>query len=141
MPHRFFDDAGVFTWPEIANSFVPALFGTPEVENHQDRDRGIVGTTAMDSTLFTVVGQPYRTGTAGNGGFIPRACPFCPLGFRAARFLAADIRTGHRGDIGCSKVIADLQAILADQTGVIRFVDGGLQASRSRMYFRRECRL
>ncbi len=39
-------------------SFVPALFGRPKLANQSAPRRRIVGTTAMDSTLFTVVGQP-----------------------------------------------------------------------------------
>ncbi|MCY1370139.1 hypothetical protein D9M69_572210 [compost metagenome] len=49
---------GVFTWPEIWNSLVPTLFGRPMDENHAAPRRRIVGATAIDSTLFTVVGQP-----------------------------------------------------------------------------------
>jgi hypothetical protein len=68
---------GLFTWPEIAKSLVPALFGRPKPENHAAPRRRIVGTTAIDSTLFTVVGQPQRPEPAGNGGFI-RGIPFLP---------------------------------------------------------------
>src|SRR5690554_2427261 len=49
---------GLFTWPEIANSLVPALLARPKPVNHSGPRRRMVGTTAMDSTLFTVVGQP-----------------------------------------------------------------------------------
>src|SRR3990167_3099820 len=49
---------GLFTWPEMQNSLVPELFGRPKPENHCAPRRRIVGTTAIDSTLFTVVGQP-----------------------------------------------------------------------------------
>ena len=67
--HLFFDVArpldmassttqGWFTWPEIAKSFVPALFGRPKPENQDAPRRRMVGATAIDSTLFTVVGQP-----------------------------------------------------------------------------------
>ena len=49
---------GLFTWPEIAKILVPALLARPKLENHSGPRRRIVGTTAMDSTLFTVVGQP-----------------------------------------------------------------------------------
>ncbi len=49
---------GVLTWPVRPNSLTPALFGRPKPANHSAPRRRIVGTTAMDSTLFTVVGQP-----------------------------------------------------------------------------------
>ena len=49
---------GWFTWPEIAKILVPALLGRPKPANHSGPRRRIVGTTAMDSTLLTVVGQP-----------------------------------------------------------------------------------
>ena len=49
---------GVFTCPVIPNSLVPALFGRPMLANHPPPRRRIVGATAIDSTLLTVVGQP-----------------------------------------------------------------------------------
>ena len=49
---------GLFTWPEMQNSLVPALFLAPKPENHAAPRRRMVGATAIDSTLFTVVGQP-----------------------------------------------------------------------------------
>src|SRR5210317_851932 len=61
---------GWFTWPEIANNLVPALFWRPNPANHSGPRRKMVGTTAIDSTLFTVVGHPYSPAPAGNGGFI-----------------------------------------------------------------------
>src|SRR6056297_4240524 len=61
---------GAFTCPEIAKILVPVLFGRPKPANHSGPRRRIVGATAIDSTLFTVVGQPYRPAPAGNGGFI-----------------------------------------------------------------------
>ena len=68
---------GLLTCPEIANNFVPALFARPMLENQLPPRRRIVGTTAIDSTLFTVVGHPYRPAPAGNGGFM-RGIPFLP---------------------------------------------------------------
>ena len=50
--------AGFSTWPETWNSFVPLLFSRPKLANQAAPRRMIVGTTAIDSTLFTVVGQP-----------------------------------------------------------------------------------
>ena len=49
---------GLFTWPLIWKSLVPLLFSRPKEENHEAPRRMIVGATAIDSTLFTVVGQP-----------------------------------------------------------------------------------
>jgi hypothetical protein len=49
---------GAFTWPEMPNSLVPVLFGRPKLANQSAPRRRMVGTTAIDSTLFTVVGQP-----------------------------------------------------------------------------------
>src|SRR5690606_35017294 len=49
---------GLFTWPEIWNSLVPVLLGRPKLENHAEPRRRMVGTTAIDSTLLTVVGEP-----------------------------------------------------------------------------------
>ena len=68
---------GLFTCPEIAKSFVPALFSLPNDLNQSPLRLKIVGTTAIDSTLFTVVGQPYKPAPAGNGGFM-RGIPFLP---------------------------------------------------------------
>ena len=49
---------GLFTWPEMQKSLVPTLLGAPKPENQAAPRRRMVGATAMDSTLFTVVGQP-----------------------------------------------------------------------------------
>ena len=68
---------GELTCPDIANNFVPALFSRPKLANQSAPRRSIVGTTAIDSTLFTVVGQPYKPAPAGNGGFM-RGMPFLP---------------------------------------------------------------
>ena len=49
---------GLLTWPETQKSLVPALFGAPKLENHEAPRLRIVGATAIDSTLLTVVGEP-----------------------------------------------------------------------------------
>ena len=49
---------GLFTWPEMQNSLVPVLFGRPKLANQAPPRRRMVPATAIDSTLFTVVGQP-----------------------------------------------------------------------------------
>ncbi len=49
---------GLLTWPEIWNSLVPVLFFWPKPGNQLAPRRRMVGATAIDSTLFTVVGQP-----------------------------------------------------------------------------------
>ena len=46
------------TWPEIDITLVPVLFGRPKPANQPAPRRRIVPTTAIDSTLFTVVGHP-----------------------------------------------------------------------------------
>ena len=42
----------------MQNSLVPALFFAPNEANQAPPRRRIVGATAIDSTLLTVVGQP-----------------------------------------------------------------------------------
>src|SRR5271169_6958196 len=49
---------GLLTWPETQKTLVPKLFGAPKLENHAAPRRRMVGATAIDSTLLTVVGQP-----------------------------------------------------------------------------------
>jgi hypothetical protein len=49
---------GLFTWPLTQNSLVPVLFGRPMPANQAAPRRRMVGATAIDSTLLTVVGQP-----------------------------------------------------------------------------------
>src|SRR3954466_12341638 len=68
---------GLFTWPEMQNTFGPEFFGRPSELNHAAPRRMMVGATAMLSTLFTVDGQPYSPTAAGNGGF-SRGSPFLP---------------------------------------------------------------
>ena len=47
---------------------VPVFFGFPNEANHLPPFLNIVGTTAIVSTLLTIVGQPYNPTSAGNGG-------------------------------------------------------------------------
>jgi hypothetical protein len=68
---------GLFTWPEMQKILGPLFFGLPMPANHGAPRRRMVGQTAMDSTLLTVVGQPYRPTAAGKGGF-SRGWPFLP---------------------------------------------------------------
>src|SRR5271166_879133 len=49
---------GLLMWPEMQKSLVPALLGAPKLENQAAPRRRMVGATAIDSTLLTVVGQP-----------------------------------------------------------------------------------
>ena len=49
---------GFCTWPEMQNSLVPVLLGRPMPANQAAPRRRMSGTTAIDSTLLTVVGQP-----------------------------------------------------------------------------------
>ena len=59
---------GLLTLPDIQNILVPVFFGLPMLANQFAPFRKIVGTTATVSTLFTIVGQPYKPTKAGNGG-------------------------------------------------------------------------
>jgi hypothetical protein len=49
---------GLFTWPDIWKSLVPLLPSRPMPANQDAPRRRMVGATAIDSTLLTVVGQP-----------------------------------------------------------------------------------
>ena len=49
---------------------VPVFFGLPKLENQFPPLLRIVGTTAILSTLFTVVGHPHKPIFAGKGGFL-----------------------------------------------------------------------
>ena len=58
MPSSSSTLQGLFTWPEMQKILVPEFFGRPRAENQAAPRRIMVGTPAMVSTLFTVVGQP-----------------------------------------------------------------------------------
>ena len=49
---------GLLTWPLTAKILVPALFFLPMPANQSAPRLRMVGTTAIDSTLLTVVGHP-----------------------------------------------------------------------------------
>ena len=53
------------------------FFGLPNEANHLPPLLKIVGTTAMVSTLLTMVGHPYKPTKAGKGGF-NLGCPLFP---------------------------------------------------------------
>ena len=55
---------GEFTFPDIQNIFVP-VFLVYQLKKPFAPSSKIVGTTAMVSTLFTIVGHPYRPTNAG----------------------------------------------------------------------------
>src|ERR1700712_359152 len=68
---------GFLTFPPADISFVPVLRPIP-IFAYSSPPSFIIGTTAaIDSTLFTTVGQPYKPAIAGNGGFI-RGLPRLP---------------------------------------------------------------
>ena len=69
IPIFFSTLQGEFTFPEIQNIFVPVFFGLPSDANHFPPLLKIVGTTAIVSTLLTIVGHPYKPTRAGKGGF------------------------------------------------------------------------
>jgi hypothetical protein len=49
---------GLLTWPDTQKSLVPLLLGAPKLVNHEAPRLRMVGATAIDSTLLTVVGEP-----------------------------------------------------------------------------------
>ena len=67
--NQFIIYQGFTTLPDIQKIFVPLFLGLPKEANHSGPRLKIVGTTAIVSTLFTIVGQPYKPTNAGNGGF------------------------------------------------------------------------
>ena len=60
---------GELTFPDIQKILVPVFLGLPIEENHFPPRLRIVGTTAIVSTLLTIVGHPYKPTKAGKGGF------------------------------------------------------------------------
>src|SRR3546814_13817618 len=77
----------------MQNSLVPEFLGRPRPANQSAPRRRIVGTTATDSTLFTVVGQPYNPTPAGNGGF-SRGWPFLPSSDSSSAVRSEERRVG-----------------------------------------------
>lgn len=69
-------------------TFVPWLRSRPNDENHAAPRLHMAGAAAIVSTLFTVVGQPNKPISAGNGGF-KRGLPCLPSmdSSRAWKFL------------------------------------------------------
>lgn len=61
----------------MLNNFVPLFLSRPNEANQVPPRRHIVGATATVSTLVTVVGQPNRPISAGNGG-LRRGLPCLP---------------------------------------------------------------
>ena len=61
----------------MLNNLVPVFLSRPKLENQPGPRLQIVGATATDSTLFTVVGHPNRPTAAGKGGFT-RGFPCLP---------------------------------------------------------------
>ena len=116
---------GLFTWPEIANSLVPALFGRPKPANHSGPRRRIVGTTAMIQRCSQSSGShrdPRPQGTAASCA----ACPFCPQGFQEAQFLHRRYKPLPRG-AGRYQNPNRICSVLANETGVICLINRGLQ--------------
>merc|ERR1712027_209902 len=61
----------------MLKSLVPVFRSRPKLENQPGPRRQMVGETATDSTLLTVVGHPKRPTAAGNGG-LTRGFPCLP---------------------------------------------------------------
>src|SRR5690606_31251322 len=68
---------GLLILPLAEISFVPVLRPIPILAYSSPPSLTIETVAAIDSTLFTTVGQPYRPATAGNGGLI-RGLPRFP---------------------------------------------------------------
>mmetsp|Transcript_5927 Transcript_5927/g.10662 ORF Transcript_5927/g.10662 Transcript_5927/m.10662 type:complete len:207 (+) Transcript_5927:819-1439(+) len=102
---------GLFTWPEIQNSFVPALFFRPKEANHSGPLRRIVGTTETVSTLVTVVGQPYKPMLAGKGGF-RRGLPCFPSKLSISAVSSPQMYAPAPCDTYTSKSYPDPEAFL-----------------------------
>ena len=68
---------GLLTCPEMQKTLVPVFFALPNDANQSPPFLKIVGTTAIVSTLFTVVGDPYNPLFAGKGG-LSLGWPFLP---------------------------------------------------------------
>ena len=68
---------GVLMCPDIQKTFVPVFLVFPRELNQAPPLRNIVGTTAIVSTLLTVVGDPYKPLLAGKGG-LSLGWPFFP---------------------------------------------------------------
>src|SRR5258705_2814260 len=66
---------GRFTEPESVTRRVPPDLPAPTPANHSGPFSNSVGSVEMVSTLFTMVGEPNRPTTAGNGG-LSRGQPF-----------------------------------------------------------------
>ena len=114
---------GVFTWPEMQNTLVPALFSRPKLENHVAPRRKIVGAAAM------------RLNVVHGGRAAIQASHSREWRFQAwlalLAFQAFDQRGFFTTNIGASapmqiqvEVISGAAGILADQSSVIGFRDG-----------------
>src|ERR1700761_7100470 len=68
---------GFLRLPPAEISLVPVLRPMPNLAYSSPPSLMIGTTAAMDSTLFTTVGQPYKPAMAGNGGLI-RGLPRLP---------------------------------------------------------------
>ena len=113
----------------MQKTLVPSFFGRPIPANHAAPRRRMVGATAMVSTLFTVVGQPYSPTAAGKGGFRRGMALLALEALQQRRLLAADIGAGAAMQIEL-EIIARAAGILADQPGRVGLVDRRLQMVR-----------
>src|ERR1700744_4020053 len=76
-PRSISKTPGFFTLPPAEISLVPVLLPIPILAYSSPPSLMIGTTAAIDSTLFTTVGQPYKPAIAGNGGLI-RGLPRLP---------------------------------------------------------------
>jgi hypothetical protein len=117
---------GLFTWPEIANSLVPALFGRPKPANHsapaaQDGRHHGDGFHVVHRRRAAIKPRARR-----EGRLHARHALLALEAFQKRRFLAADI-----GPRAMMQVEVEIPArpggVLAQKPRVIGLVDGGLQ--------------
>ena len=82
---------GLFTWPEMQKSLVPVLLGLPSEANQVAPRRRMSGTTAIDSTLLTVVGAAIEADIGRERRLQPRHALLAFEAFEQRGLLAADI--------------------------------------------------
>ena len=78
----------------MQNSLVPVLLGRPMPANQAAPRRKMSGTTAIDSTLLTVVGAAIEADIGRERRLQPRLALLAFEAFEQRRFLAADIGAG-----------------------------------------------
>merc|ERR1719322_2035930 len=112
---------GLFTWPEMLNSFVPVFLGLPKEANQVPPLLQMLGATATVSTLVTVVGR--------EGRLEARLALLALQRLDEGRLLAADVGAGAAVDEDV-KVVAGPAGVLSEETLCVRLLNGHLQVRR-----------